>query len=161
MHKHSLQQTCIQWTREICIDVKNRLIFVFIVSLVCISIQYMLAHSIRCSIFMLKTFSCPFIMTEERIKWYDSLQFLFLRYTKVYEASLWWRRSLKRCEHLGHQMSNNFTVKWVWIFFASLVCRQESPFHGFANSSLIISDLMLWPDSRGLSNTVNYILSEK
>ena len=41
-------------------------------------------------------------------------------------------------------MSNNFTVKWVWISFA---CQQESPFHGFANPSLIISDLMLWPDS--------------
>ena len=41
-------------------------------------------------------------------------------------------------------MLNNFTIKWVWIFFA---CQQEPPFHGFANSSLIIRDLMLWPDS--------------
>ena len=29
-------------------------------------------------------------------------------------------------------MSSNFTVKWVWIFFA---CVQELSFHGFANSS--------------------------
>ena len=39
---------------------------------------------------------------------------------------------LKGCVHLGQQMSSNFTVKWVWIFFA---CQQDSPFHGFANSS--------------------------
>ena len=60
---------------------------------------------------------------------------------------------LKRCVHLGQQMSSNFTVKWVWIFFA---CQQESPFHGFANSSLIISDLILWPDSPNPSTERNF-----
>ena len=38
----------------------------------------------------------------------------------------------KRCAHLRYQMSNNFTVKWLWIFLA---CIQESALHGFVNSS--------------------------
>ena len=33
LHKHSLHQTYIQWTRQICIGIKNWLLFVFIVSL--------------------------------------------------------------------------------------------------------------------------------
>ena len=149
LHKHSLHQTYIQWTREICIDVKNWLLFVFIVSLVCISIQYTLVHLIRWK----KPSPVHLSWLRVRINWYDNLQILFLRYTKVYETSLWWRTCLKRCVHLGHQMSSNFTVKWVWIFFA---CQQESPFHGFANSSLIIRDLMLWPDSPNPSTACNF-----
>ena len=44
LQKHSLHQTYIQWANEICIDIKNRLLFVFIVSFVRISIQCMLLH---------------------------------------------------------------------------------------------------------------------
>ena len=36
LHKQSLHQTYIQWANKICIDIKNRLLFVFIVSFVCI-----------------------------------------------------------------------------------------------------------------------------
>ena len=50
-------------------------------------------------------------------------------------------------------MSSNFTVKWMWIFFT---CQQESPFHGFANSSLIIRDMMLWPDFPNPSTACNF-----
>ena len=48
LHKHSVHQT-ILWTCEVCIDMKNRSLFVFIVSFVCIPIQYTLLHSITWS----------------------------------------------------------------------------------------------------------------
>ena len=94
---------------------------------------FTLVHSIRWSSFVLKKiFPVHLSWPRACIKWYDHFQFLFLRYTKAYETLLWWRRCLKRCVHLGYQMSSNLTVKWEWIFFA---CVQESPFHGFANWS--------------------------
>ena len=87
LHKHSLHQTYIQWTRQICIGIKNWLLFAFIVSL-CVYF-----YSIRACTFnkVKKTFSCPFIMTESAyqvVRMTFNLQFLFLRYTKVYETLL-------------------------------------------------------------------------
>ena len=140
LHSNTVHETytAAEWNREICIDIIKESVTFCFRCVICVYFCSVLIHACtfnKVIYFCVKKFPLCIYHYRERVSsgmTVSSFCFLDTQRLILWNVVMEKVSYSKRCVHLGYQMSSNLTVKWVWIFFA---CVQESPFHGFPNSS--------------------------